>query len=229
MCWALIGAQARYQLATSINLATSLLITIPLGAIMTVGLKIDLQGLTFSIVMGYVACAWIMVIVILVSDWGALSNEIRERVANGDLDIESCSTEGSGLYDAYDWDELPDDVRAAAEKLGYREFLWNNDKEPEEAEKDWTELTLEQQEAAIVLGYDEAKWNKEDDKKFGSNYQNVSSHDEDAHQKGYSDNIDTQETVSYDHLDWDELPKEVQVAASKLGFNEGKVSILMRL
>lgn len=195
---------------------------------MTVGLKIDLQGLTFSIVMGYVMCAWIMVVVILVSDWSALSNEIRERVANGDLDLESCSTEGSGLYGAYDWDELPDDVRAAAEKLGYREFLWNHDKEPEEAEKDWSELTPEQQEAATVLGYDEAKWNKEDDKKSGSNYQNVSSHDDEDNSphKRYSDNIDTQETVSYDHLDWDELPDEVQAAAAKLGFSEGKIFIL---
>jgi hypothetical protein len=48
---------------------------------MTVWLHIDLQGLTFSIIIGCVMCAWIMVIVILVSDWQALSDEIRERVA----------------------------------------------------------------------------------------------------------------------------------------------------
>ena len=222
VCWAIIGAQARYELATKINLATSMLISIPLGAIMTVWLHIDLQGLTFSIVMGYVMCAWIMVIVILVSDWEALSHEIRERVANGDLDLESCSTEGSGLYGAYDWDELPDEARAAAELLGYREFLWNHDKEPDEAEKDWTELTPEQQEACKVLGYDEAKWNKDDGKRKGSDYENIAANDEDSPQKRYSDNIDTQESVSYDHLDWDDLPEEVQVAAAKLGFNEGK-------
>jgi hypothetical protein len=195
-----------------------MLISIPLGAIMTVWLRIDLQGLTFSIVIGYVMCAWIMVIVILVSDWQALSDEIRERVANGDLDIESCSTEGSGLYGAYDWDELPDEVRAAAELLGYKKFIWDHDKEPEEAEKDWSELTPAQQEAATVLGYDEHKWNKGDDgkKKSESNYENVTSHDDEMN-----------ETVSYDHLDWDDLPEEVQAAAAKLGFNEGETNFII--
>jgi hypothetical protein len=220
VCWALIGAQARYQLATTINLLTTVLITIPLGAIMTAGLHIDLQGLTFSIVMGYTMCASIMVLVIMVADWETLSNEIRERVANGDLDIESCSTDGSGLYGAYDWKELPDDVRAAAELLGYNKSLWDRDKEPEAAEKDWSELTPEQQEACRMLGYDEAKWNKDDNKKSGSKYEKV---DEDSPKKKYSDNTDTQETVSYDHLDWEDLPEEVQVAAAKLGFDEGEI------
>lgn len=188
---------------------------------MTAGLRIDLQGLTFSIVMGYTACAWIMVVVIMVADWEGLSNEIRERVANGDLDIESCSTGGSGLYGAYDWKELPDDVRAAAELLGYSKSLWDHDKEPEAAEKDWSELTPEQQEACKVLGYDEAKWNKDDKKKSGSTYENVAS-DDNSPEKRYSDNIDTQETVSYDHLDWEDLTEEAQLAATKLGFNEGE-------
>jgi len=158
VCWALIGAQARYQLATTINLACSLLITVPLGAMFTMWLRIDLQGLTFSIVVGYVICALIMAVVLLVSDWDALSKDIRERVANGDIDIESCSTDASGLYGAYDWDELPADVQTAALLLGYTEHLWNHDKDPKESEKSWQELTPEQQAAATVLGYDEEKW-----------------------------------------------------------------------
>ena len=47
--WALIGSQGRYYLSTTISLMTSFLITIPLGAVMTLWLNIDLQGLTFSI------------------------------------------------------------------------------------------------------------------------------------------------------------------------------------
>eukprot|EP00956_Cyclotella_meneghiniana_P037140 scaffold134820_cov57-Cyclotella_meneghiniana.AAC.6 len=90
-----MGAQMRYRLATTINLATSLLITVPLGAVMTIALRIDLRRLMFFIIMGYVVCAWIMVIVILISYWETLSDVIRERVVNGDLDIESCSSEGS--------------------------------------------------------------------------------------------------------------------------------------
>ena len=163
---------------------------------MTVWLNIDLQGLTFSIGLGYVICAWIMVIVILKSDWEALSNKIRERVANGDLAMESSSAEGLELYSAYDWDELPDEARAAAEILGYREFLWNHDKKPDEVEKDWSELTPEQQEACKLLGYDEAKWNKDDGKKKGSDYENVAP-DDGSPQKRQSDNIDWEEGYGY--------------------------------
>ena len=190
----------RYQLATAINLATSLLISVPLGAVMTIVLRIDLQGLTFSIIMGYVVCAWIMVIVILVSDWEALSDDIRERVANGDLDIESCSTEGSGLYGAYDWDELPEEARVAAELLGYSKSLWDNDEEPELADKDWAELTTEQQEAASLLGYDEAKWDGDGNKP--ESYNQVLSHDEeDTPDKGCSDNKETRETALTSQLE----------------------------
>jgi Na+-driven multidrug efflux pump len=91
----------RYKLATSISLATSLLITIPLGLVMTLW-HINLQGLVFSILMGYIACAWIMLIVIRVSDWDALSKDIVERVAKGDLDIECCSTDSSDVSDKTD-------------------------------------------------------------------------------------------------------------------------------
>ena len=211
-------------MATTINLACSLLITVPLGAMFTMWLRIDLQGLTFSIVVGYVICALIMAVVLLVSDWDALSKDIRERVANGDIDIESCSTDASGLYGAYDWDELPADVQTAALLLGYTEHLWNHDKDPKESEKSWQELTPEQQAAATVLGYDEEKWSGDENvdggkRKSGSNYDHVASDDDNAlpDNKRYSD---TQETVTYDHLDWDELPPDVQNAAEKLGFLE---------
>ncbi|KAL7507207.1 hypothetical protein ACHAWX_005074 [Stephanocyclus meneghinianus] len=224
VCWALIGAQARYQLATTINLACSLLITVPLGAMFTMWLRIDLQGLTFSIVVGYVICALIMAIVLLVSDWDALSKDIRERVANGDIEIESCSTDASGLYGAYDWNELPADVQAAALLLGYTEHLWNHDKEPKEAEKSWQELTPEQQAAVNVLGYDEETWKGDENvdggkRKSGSNYDHVASDDDNLMPDNMRHSV-TQETVGYNHLDWDELPPEVQKAAEKLGFLE---------
>jgi len=48
VCWALIGAQGRYRLATSIATACSLLITLPIGAVTTVSMRINLQGLTFA-------------------------------------------------------------------------------------------------------------------------------------------------------------------------------------
>jgi len=80
VCWSLIGAQLRYRQATVIATATSLGITVPLGAIFTVALNYDLKGLTFSVVVGYIMTAMIMTTMLLISDWEKLSETIREKV-----------------------------------------------------------------------------------------------------------------------------------------------------
>jgi len=66
-----------------------------------------------------------------------------------------------GLYDDYDWRELPEDAKAAAEKLGYTKQIWDKDGKAPIEEKDWEELTDEEKAAAQVLGYDEKKWDKD--------------------------------------------------------------------
>lgn len=81
VCWALIGAQGRYRLATSIATACSLLITLPIGAISTIRFNIDLQGLTFAVVTGYVITAMLLFMVLLMSDWGRLSRKIQDKMA----------------------------------------------------------------------------------------------------------------------------------------------------
>lgn len=40
-------------------------------------------------------------------------------------------------YDDYDWKELPEDVRKAAEVLGYTKKIWDKDGESPCDEKDW--------------------------------------------------------------------------------------------
>lgn len=68
-----------------------------------------------------------------------------------------------GKYDDEDWGDLPEDVRKAAEVLGYDEDSWEDDETPEEIDdKDWGDLTPEQQAAATTLGYDEDAWNSSD-------------------------------------------------------------------
>eukprot|EP00546_Thalassionema_frauenfeldii_P015745 CAMPEP_0178912966 /NCGR_PEP_ID=MMETSP0786-20121207/10572_1 /TAXON_ID=186022 /ORGANISM="Thalassionema frauenfeldii, Strain CCMP 1798" /LENGTH=67 /DNA_ID=CAMNT_0020585639 /DNA_START=58 /DNA_END=261 /DNA_ORIENTATION=+ len=62
-------------------------------------------------------------------------------------------------FEDFDWEELPDEAKEAAEALGYTEDMWDEDEEPDEVDKYWKELTKEQQEAAKVLGYDETSWN----------------------------------------------------------------------
>lgn len=100
--WALIGSQGRYHLSTSISLLTSFFITIPLGAVMTLWLNIDLQGLTFSIIVGDAATASLLFTVFLISDWEHLSKKVIARVAAEEQleedsdDSSSCSSCASG-------------------------------------------------------------------------------------------------------------------------------------
>lgn len=61
-------------------------------------------------------------------------------------------------YDDYDWKELPDDVKKAAEELGYDKRKWDKDLKVPADDKDWKDLTQKQQQAAIKLGYTQETW-----------------------------------------------------------------------
>jgi len=53
MSWTLVGCQNRYALSTAVGFAGSWFVTIPLAAILTIGLDMDLQGQTAAVVIGY--------------------------------------------------------------------------------------------------------------------------------------------------------------------------------
>jgi len=100
VCWAVVGAQGRYRLATWINMGCSMLITVPLGAITTVWLRIDLQGLTFAVVVGYTITAMLLSMIILLSDWEKLSKKIQAKMededdSDSDSDDDSSSSSSS--------------------------------------------------------------------------------------------------------------------------------------
>jgi hypothetical protein len=63
-----------------------------------------------------------------------------------------------GKYDDSDWDELPADIKAAAEVLGYNKKLWDRDKTPSKCDESWKDLSTEMQEAAKKLGFDQVAW-----------------------------------------------------------------------
>mmetsp|Transcript_16197 Transcript_16197/g.35059 ORF Transcript_16197/g.35059 Transcript_16197/m.35059 type:complete len:135 (+) Transcript_16197:3-407(+) len=86
VAWALIGAQGRYRLATSIATGCSMLITIPLAWLLTTVLRINLQGLTFAVVIGYTIIALWMSVVLLISDWERRSKKIVDRMTEDDSD-----------------------------------------------------------------------------------------------------------------------------------------------
>ena len=102
VCWALVGAQLRYQQATAIATATSLGITVPLGVIFTVVLNYDLNGLTFSVVVGYIATAMILTTMLLISDWEKLSETIREKMVDEDEEEDEAEDDAATPGDAQD-------------------------------------------------------------------------------------------------------------------------------
>ena len=99
VCWAVVGAQGRYRLSTSIAIACSFVVTVPIGAVLTIWMRIDLQGLTFAVVTGYSVTALLLTACIRSSDWVMLSNKIQEQVSadDGDNNSSSRSTSNSRI------------------------------------------------------------------------------------------------------------------------------------
>ena len=96
VCWALIGAQGRYRLATTVASACTLLITLPIGIYLTLELRYNLKGLTFAVVVGNSVTAMCLTYVLLMSNWENLSLKAqRKSKVNGVSHSDSMSTEDS--------------------------------------------------------------------------------------------------------------------------------------
>lgn len=85
MAWTLVGAQNRYRLATAIGVAGSWFITIPISALLSVVYRIDLQGQTAAVVIGYMISGFVTNVILLRSDWKKLSDQVV--LANTDPDV----------------------------------------------------------------------------------------------------------------------------------------------
>lgn len=62
-------------------------------------------------------------------------------------------------YNGSHWEELPQEGKEAATKLGYSQELWDADKVPESCNQYWEDLDKNQQQGAEEMGYDEHSWN----------------------------------------------------------------------
>lgn len=76
--WALVGAQARYRLATLVAFISSWGVTMPLAAILTYGFRFNLQGITCAVVIGYSVTCTILFYILLRSDWERISKHVVE-------------------------------------------------------------------------------------------------------------------------------------------------------
>ena len=150
----ILDVQNRAVLATKIGLVVFLFVTLPLGALSSLVLDLNLEGLTASISIGAAAASALSLYATINSNW--------ERISQDVLSIHGYSGGSSGelsSVDDYDWCELPSEKLLAAKVLGYNERLWESGEEPRSSEKDWNELSVDERRAAMTLGYNETKWN----------------------------------------------------------------------
>lgn len=89
--WTLLGAQGRYKLATVVAFCGSWLVTIPLAAVASGVLKLNLQGQTAAVVLGYMVSGTVNAYFLFRSDWEELSQYIID--CHDDDDSSSSSSE----------------------------------------------------------------------------------------------------------------------------------------
>lgn len=95
MSWTLLGAQGRYRLATVTVFVVSWVITLPLAAILSIHLRIDLQGQTAVVVLGFLTAGSIHAYFLFRSDWPALSKRIIDDNASRASDEPSTSEDAA--------------------------------------------------------------------------------------------------------------------------------------
>jgi len=176
VCWAEIGAQGRYKLATIIYFVSSWFVTIPLAAISVYYLTLDLRGMIASVCIGYFCACTALAYVVLQSDWDRLA----QKVAGINAVAAVTGQLSKNMLDQHeddDWEELPVWIREAASVLGYTKKIWDNDMEPSTCNKDWNKLKIPELEAATKLGYNADIWNSGKDGSSSSSSSSSSNSD----------------------------------------------------
>lgn len=106
ICWNLIGAQGRYRLATSAILLSRWLVTVPIAAVFSYALTLDLSGMMAAVIVGYDSACMALAYVLLRSDWVRLSRTMQDISAIlGDVYSDGGSDEENGDGDG-EQDEL---------------------------------------------------------------------------------------------------------------------------
>jgi len=98
VAWAMLGAQARYRLATLVALIASWCVTLPLAAILTYGFRINLKGIVFSVIFGNSISCTVLFYILLRSDWERISHHIV--LMNAEDEESDDSDDDSSVEDA---------------------------------------------------------------------------------------------------------------------------------
>lgn len=103
ICWNLVGSQGRYRLATFVILLSKWLVTVPIAAVFSYALTLDLNGMIAAVIVGCDIACMALAYVLLRSDWARLSRTMQEMDAIlGDEE----SDDGSEQEQGEELDEL---------------------------------------------------------------------------------------------------------------------------
>ena len=91
ICWNLVGAQGRYRLATSVILLSRWLVTIPIAAVFSYALALDLNGIMAAVIVGFDSACVALAYVLVRSDWERLSRTMQDINAIVDVEIDDNS------------------------------------------------------------------------------------------------------------------------------------------
>jgi hypothetical protein len=160
VCWTameLNDALHLFKKAMVSNAIATSLIIIPLGYIMTYTLHFNLEGLVSAQCIGYTVGGVANIIFFAGADWDKAVRKAQDisNVAKKNVEL---PIEPSGYYDDdYNWDDMPIEVRAAAIVLGYNQYNWDNDLEPNNM--DYDNFTKAQLDASKIMGYTKEMYN----------------------------------------------------------------------
>jgi hypothetical protein len=82
----LVGSQGRNRLATTVGVAAIWLVSIPLTALFSIVLNIDLQGQTAAVAIGSMVSSTLNTYILLQSDWDGFSRQAMANIANDQAD-----------------------------------------------------------------------------------------------------------------------------------------------
>lgn len=100
VAWALVGAQGRYKLATTVSMVNTFLVTMPLASMSTFYFTFDLQGIVGAIICGYSTTGLWLGYVLLRSDWEHISQTIREYNVEHDISDSESESESESESDS---------------------------------------------------------------------------------------------------------------------------------
>ena len=119
-------------------------VMVPIGYVMTYIYNFNIEGLASAQCIGYTAAGVINIMFFMTADWDKAVTKAQ-------------GISGAGSpYEKYEWDELPNEVKDAAEQLGYTQGIWEEEEENNLSSYD--ELTETQRFAAARLGYTKNTW-----------------------------------------------------------------------